>query len=85
MKKKIGILTYHHVINPGAFLQSFALSKLLQKVFKEDDVSVIDYRPRIIEWRDLHYAFSDIKRLKVFQQRFQRYWRLKKFFKKSSH
>lgn len=82
MKRQIGVLTYHHVINPGAILQSYALSQILQKAFKEDEVSVIDYRPLIIEWRDLHYAFSDIKRLKVFRERFQRYWRLKKFFKK---
>lgn len=85
MKRQIGVLTYHHVINPGAILQSYALSKLLQRIFIEDEVSVIDYRPLITEWRDLHYAFSDIKRLKVFRERFQRYWRLKKFFKEELH
>ena len=39
---KIGILTFHRSINYGAFMQSFALSKEIQKRYG-DIVEVIDY------------------------------------------
>lgn len=45
---KIGILTYHHANNYGAFLQCFALQSLLKSFGHE--VFVIDYRPQFIEW-----------------------------------
>jgi len=40
-KKKIGILTFHKATNPGAYLQCFALVKVLQNF--DYDVEVINY------------------------------------------
>lgn len=40
---KIGILTYHHVLNYGAVLQAYALSRYLRD--QGYDVETIDYRP----------------------------------------
>ena len=31
MKKKIGIITYHNVLNYGAYLQVYSLQSLLKK------------------------------------------------------
>lgn len=44
MRKKIGILTFHHVTNYGAVLQCYALQTHLQSM--EFEVEVIDYKPR---------------------------------------
>lgn len=40
---RIGILTFHKVINYGAYLQAFSLSNKLQKEFPDDDVEIIDF------------------------------------------
>lgn len=73
---RIGILTFHKVINYGAFLQAFSLSNMLQKSFPNDEVEIIDYVTnskrkyyRVI--RSLkHYgikgAISDLKRILIF-------------------
>ena len=41
---KIGILTFHRSINYGAFLQAYALSKLLRLEFPESQVEIIDFQ-----------------------------------------
>lgn len=43
MKKKIGILTFWNVPNYGAFLQAYALQKLLETRYPEYDVRQIPY------------------------------------------
>ena len=40
---KIGILTFHRPINYGAFLQSFALSDYLKKIFPNEEFEIVDY------------------------------------------
>lgn len=40
---RIGILTFHKVINYGAFLQAFSLSNMLQKQFPDDEIEIVDY------------------------------------------
>jgi len=40
---KIGILTFHRSINYGAFMQSYALSKELQKRYSQHVVEIIDF------------------------------------------
>jgi len=40
---KIGILTHHYINNFGAFLQAYALCNAVQKLYPEDDVSIINY------------------------------------------
>ena len=42
---KIGILTFHEGINHGAYLQTYALMKTLQKM--GNDVYIINYKNRI--------------------------------------
>lgn len=44
---KIGILNFHRALNYGAVLQCYGLQETLTALGHE--VSVIDYRPRIIE------------------------------------
>ncbi|MCX8090188.1 MAG: polysaccharide pyruvyl transferase family protein [Verrucomicrobiae bacterium] len=41
---RIGILTYHHVVNYGAVLQAYALSRFLRELGHH--VETIDYRPK---------------------------------------
>lgn len=41
--KKIGILTYHRAVNYGAFIQSYALSQRLSKLFPEHKIEIIDF------------------------------------------
>jgi len=40
--KKVGILTFHHAINPGAYLQCFALIKIISNLGY--DVEIINYK-----------------------------------------
>lgn len=49
--KKIGILTFHRVLNDGSALQAYCLYKYLQTKFPEVQVEIIDYRPKKIETR----------------------------------
>lgn len=44
MRKKIGILTFHHVTNYGAVLQCYALQTILKNQGYEPEV--INYKPR---------------------------------------
>ena len=37
---RIGILTFHKVINYGAYLQAFSLSQKLKKVFPETSLTL---------------------------------------------
>lgn len=43
MKKRIGILTFWNVPNYGAFLQAYALQKVLETRYPEYDVRQIPY------------------------------------------
>lgn len=43
--KRIGILTYHNVINYGAFLQAYSLEDNLKKSFPDCDIEIIDFAP----------------------------------------
>jgi hypothetical protein len=43
MRKKIGIITIHHVSNYGAMLQAYGLSRYLRD--QGHDAEVVDYRP----------------------------------------
>ena len=40
---RIGILTFHNVINYGAFLQAFSLSNMLKAQFPNAEVEIVDY------------------------------------------
>lgn len=54
MKKKIGIITYHNVLNYGAYLQVYSLQNFLKK--KNYEVEIINYKSLrfiIYEFRSL--------------------------------
>ena len=73
---RIGILTFHKVINYGAFLQAFSLSERLKKEFPEDEVEIIDYvtAPKrklfMVLWNIKHHGIkgglTELKRISVF-------------------
>ena len=56
---KIGILNFHRALNYGAVLQCYGLQETLTALGHE--VSVIDYRPRIIEKHRSYFLFDILK------------------------
>lgn len=58
---RIGILTFHKVINYGAYLQAFSLSEELQKQFPNDEVEIIDYRAPKERKRKLYVLLWNLK------------------------
>ena len=73
---KIGIITYHQVINDGAVLQTYAQQTYLQKMYPEHEVEVIDFRYKSIERREQLSILKDFLRLKK-----SALSKLKKFYK----
>lgn len=73
---RIGILTFHKVINYGAYLQAFSLSQKLKKQFPDDKVEIIDYvtspyRKFMVILRNMKRhgikgAISELKRIAIF-------------------
>lgn len=55
---KIGILTYHRVINPGSVIQAWCVIQLAKELFPGATVEVIDYRPVRTELRELRKYVS---------------------------
>lgn len=78
---KIGLLTFHHVLNEGAALQAYSLSKKMREIFSEDKVEVIDYRPLATEIRDFFYVLGGIKKPHLFAHRLRRYLNFRKFIR----
>ena len=50
---KIGILTYHRVINEGSVLQAYCSQQWLKSKYPKADVQIIDYRPSFVERREM--------------------------------
>lgn len=50
---KIGILTYHRVVNVGSVVQAWCVVAAAKQLFPQARVEVIDYRPRRMERREL--------------------------------
>lgn len=66
---KIGILTYHRSVNHGAFLQTYCLTKSMQKFFgKVGKVEVIDYTSKKAYQLDLRVALRGGTIRNIFQQ-----------------
>ena len=59
---KIGIITYHFVLNYGAALQAWALQKSLEELGHQ--VYLIDYRPSHLELGGEWFFPKNIKELK---------------------
>lgn len=78
MKKKIGVLTYHHVMNEGAILQAYSQFHALQDHLADVDVEIIDYRMKCKDTEEFKNLF--LKRLRKFDfQAVKRYMKLKRF------
>ena len=58
---RIGILTFHNVINYGAYLQAFSLSNKLQEQFPACEVEIIDYMPPKAKKRKLYTVVWNVK------------------------
>ncbi|MDD3654574.1 MAG: polysaccharide pyruvyl transferase family protein [Desulfotomaculaceae bacterium] len=49
---KIGILTYHRVVNDGSILQAYCGQKALSRQFPDARVEIIDYCPAKLWWTE---------------------------------
>jgi len=78
MKKKIGVLTYHHVMNDGAILQAYSQAEALDDHFDNFDTYIIDYRIKSMEIREFK-SFVIRPVLRFDFSRLKRYIKLKKF------
>jgi polysaccharide pyruvyl transferase WcaK-like protein len=77
---KIGILTYHHVINDGAVLQTLGHVKTLKELFPNAVIEVIDYRHKTIEKIEKIEAFKSLLKLKKGAfSKIKKYYSFKKF------
>jgi len=57
---RIGIVTYHHVVNDGAVLQALAQQQALQRLLPEATVEIVDFRYKIIEKREWFDILKDV-------------------------
>jgi len=81
LSRKIGILTYHYVINEGAILQAYSLSNALKKFYYNDKVEIINYSFLRLE---LAYLFSIVAKnpyLKAIIKEISRYINFKIFIR----
>ena len=79
---KIGILTYHHVINDGAVLQTLGHVYTLQDMYPNAIVEVIDYRHKTTEFIERRDVFKNIFKLrKGTFAKIKKYFKFKKFVK----
>lgn len=83
MPSKIGVITYHHIINPGAVLQAYSVAKIFANKFPLAKVEIVDYRPLSTELRDLKFSFLSVKDIGTLWRRISRYFRFKNFIKKT--
>ncbi len=77
MNKKIGILTYHHVMNDGAILQAYSQAKTMNEYFECFDVEIIDYRIKKIEFKEFKHFLRSLIKLNF--ENVKRYLRIKRF------
>ena len=77
--RRIGILTFHYVINEGAVLQTYALFIKLHQLFRNDIVEVIDYRTVNASQAYWKYIASNTKSPRIMFQRASRCRRLRNF------
>lgn len=61
---KIGILTYHHVINDGAVLQTLGHVNTLKEIYPSATIEVIDYRHKTTENIEKRDVFKNILKLR---------------------
>jgi hypothetical protein len=64
---RIGILTFHEVYNPGAFLQAFATQQLIRH---------LGHKPEIINYNTSSFRYSPFSYLWSIKRNFHRLWRI---------
>jgi len=78
---RIGILTYHYILNNGAILQAYSILTALRKYFGRNSVEIIDYRSTRTEINNLR-ALHVSKNLIQIVREYRRYLRLKNFIRR---
>lgn len=83
LSRKIGILTYHYVINDGAILQAYSLSNALKKFYYNDKVEIINYSFLRLECSYLLNILAKKPNIKAIIKEISRYINLKIFIRKN--
>lgn len=81
MTRRIGLLTFHHIVNEGAILQTYALFERLKALFPRDVVEVIDYRSLSAEKGYIKQAFQLTRRPGALLGGVSRYFNTKRFIR----
>lgn len=55
---KVGVLTYHRVVNLGSVVQAWCVQELAKSLFPDAEVELIDYRPERMERRELRKSIT---------------------------
>ena len=83
---KVGILTFHHVLNYGATLQAYALCEFLNQ--NGYNAEIIDYRPHAVvgQYKRIYYGRNPLRYPKFFVhclrwRVFSKFW--KKYYQRS--
>lgn len=61
---KIGVLTYHRVVNVGAALQAISVVELLREAYPNAHVELIDYSTNSVTYKELRKCVS-LRRIKL--------------------
>ena len=59
---RIGLLTYHHVVNIGSVLQAYCAWRLLTQLYPKARVEIIDHVPAVSEAYKQRYRQQGVKK-----------------------
>ena len=84
---KIGVLTYHRIVNTGAVIQAYAVTKILQDIFPNSEIEIIDLFPLTMFYKEHRKSVSlrQIKMNREFIEKQKEVQRLTKFLNLLSH
>lgn len=77
---KIGVLTYHRVINIGAILQAYCVYEFYRSMGHE--VYLIDLRSKKTEWNEIRKLF-EIRKLRINKNQLNNFRSIRKFLKEN--
>jgi hypothetical protein len=61
---KIGVLTYHRIVNTGAVIQAYAVTKILQDIFPNSDIEIVDLFPLTMFYKE-HRKSVSLRQIKM--------------------
>jgi hypothetical protein len=61
---KIGVLTYHRIVNTGAVIQAYAVTKIMQDIFPSAEIEIIDLFPLTMFYKE-HRKRVSLRQLKM--------------------